>query len=185
LAAHHQKEAIVSDTFESILAVLVATPLRWMQLVETLPESWLQERPVPGEWSMMECLQHLIVTERIFPVRLEALRNGQDILAMNPTEFSLPSGEVPTPRLLLTHFMELREASLWLVRQVTDDMLERHGQHSEFGTVTLGELLHEWAAHDLDHTMQAERVLMQPFIQGCGPWKPFFAPHLITEPTAG
>jgi hypothetical protein len=45
------------------------------------------------------------------------------------------------------------------------------------GTVTLAEFLHEWAAHDLNHTLQAERALMQPFIAGCGPWRGYFADH--------
>jgi hypothetical protein len=28
------------------------------------------------------------------------------------------------------------------------------------------------------HTVQAERALMQPFIQGCGPWQVYFTDHL-------
>ena len=46
-------------------------------------------------------------------------------------------------------------------------------------SITLAELLHEWAGHDLMHTVQAERALMQPFIAGCGPWQPYFADHWI------
>jgi hypothetical protein len=30
-------------------------------------------------------------------------------------------------------------------------------------------MIHEWAAHDLMHTIQGERALMQPFIADCGP----------------
>jgi hypothetical protein len=33
------------------------------------------------------------------------------------------------------------------------------------------------AGHDLMHTVQAERALMQPFIAGCGPWQPYCADH--------
>jgi hypothetical protein len=29
----------------------------------------------------------------------------------------------------------------------------------------------------LNHTIQAERALMQPFMLGCGPWRPFFRDH--------
>ncbi|MBA2285220.1 MAG: hypothetical protein H0W02_07045 [Ktedonobacteraceae bacterium] len=43
--------------------------------------------------------------------------------------------------------------------------------------MTLGELLHEWAAHDLMHTVQAERALMQPFILACGPWRSYLSDH--------
>jgi hypothetical protein len=39
------------------------------------------------------------------------------------------------------------------------------------------------AAHDLNHTVQAERALMQPFIAGSGPWRTagVFADHDLGE----
>jgi hypothetical protein len=30
---------------------------------------------------------------------------------------------------------------------------------------------------ELAETVPAEQALMQPFIQGCGPWQPYFAAH--------
>ena len=39
-----------------------------------------------------------------------------------------------------------------------------------------------WAAHDLNHTIQAERALMQPFMLGCGPWRSFFRDHEVGVP---
>jgi hypothetical protein len=42
-------------------------------------------------------------------------------------------------------------------------------------------LLHEWAAHDLTHTIQAEKALMQPFIQGSGPWRFYFQDHEVSN----
>ncbi len=47
------------------------------------------------------------------------------------------------------------------------------------GMVTLGEMIHEWAAHDLNHTIQAERAIMQPLIQESGPWRIFFKDHVV------
>jgi hypothetical protein len=43
-------------------------------------------------------------------------------------------------------------------------------------------MLHTWAAHDLNHTIQAERALMQPFMLGCGPWRSFFQDHEVGLP---
>jgi hypothetical protein len=44
-------------------------------------------------------------------------------------------------------------------------------------------MIHQWAAHDLNHTVQAERALMQPFIAGPGPWRAAgnFADHDFDE----
>jgi hypothetical protein len=37
----------------------------------------------------------------------------------------------------------------------------------------------EWSALDLMHTVQGERALLQPFIDGCGPWKRYFSDHAV------
>ncbi|MBP2677512.1 MAG: DinB family protein, partial [Deltaproteobacteria bacterium] len=54
--------------------------------------------------------------------------------------------------------------------------------HQELGVVTLGEMIHEWAGHDLMHTVQGERAILQPFIDGCGPWKRYFSDHTVPPP---
>ena len=169
----------MSDPLTRIRAILAATPLRWTQLA-AVPDDLFRQRPAPDSWSARECLQHLLDTERLaFPQRLAALRQGQDIPAFDPdTQGSQGTGD-DTPAALAAAFAELRAASLVLVAAVAEDELGRGGLHSELGPVTLGELLHEWAAHDLDHTIQAERALMQPFIHGCGPWQAYFAANRI------
>ena len=54
--------------------------------------------------------------------------------------------------------------------------------HSELGPVTLGQAMDTWAAHDLNHTMQAERALMQPFISGSGAWRVRFTELVLPKP---
>ena len=44
---------------------------------------------------------------------------------------------------------------------LTPDDLKRRARHAELGMVSLGEMVHEWAAHDLNHTVQAERAIMR------------------------
>jgi hypothetical protein len=61
--------------------------------------------------------------------------------------------------LATTAFARARQESLVLLTHVKDDDLGRTKQHPKLGTVTLAEMLHTWAAHDLNHTVQAERAL--------------------------
>ncbi len=113
------------------------------------------------------------------PPRLEALRHKRDIPAFDPaTQGSQGAGE-QSPAALAAAFAELRATSLAALATVRAEILANQATHSELGVVTLDQLLHEWAAHDLDHTIQAERALMQPFIRGCGPWQPYFAANRI------
>ena len=170
----------MSDILEQIRAILTATPLRWVELATRLPDAALRQRPAPAEWSAVECLQHLVDTERaVLPVRVAALRAGSDIPAFDPEREGTPGSAAPTAAELAVTFAQLRAESLRELAEVTEELFDRGGNHSELGPVTLGQLLHEWAAHDLDHTIQAERALMQPYIRGCGPWQSYFTANTI------
>ena len=167
---------------EHVQAVLSITPERWQRLVSALPIDLLTRPPVAGEWSALNCLQHLLDTERqVFPVRLHAFLAGQDFVDFDPNQ-QHADPDSQTPEQLATAFAHHRQESLVLLSQLKDDDLKRTAQHPQFGTVTLAEMLHTWAAHDLMHTVQAEQALMQPFMLGCGPWRSFFRDHEIAVP---
>ncbi len=160
--------------------VLTTTPTRWMNLIEALPAELLSQPPAPKEWSALECLQHLTDTEQsVFPVRIKYLLAEQDFPAFDPDSQGTKPAANRSPLDLVAEFARLRTESLSLLSEVTPRDLSRRARHQELGPVTLNELLHEWAAHDLMHTVQAERALMQPFIRGCGPWQHYFADHVV------
>lgn len=165
-----------------VQAVLNTAPARWIQLADLLPVELLRQVPAPGEWSPLECLQHLVDAERwVFPPRVRALLIGQAFPAFDPdSQGTKPSVDL-APLALAEEFARMRLESLELVSQLTAADLGKRARHQELGPVTLSELLHEWAAHDFNHTVQAERALMQPFIRGCGPWQPYFADHAISQ----
>jgi uncharacterized damage-inducible protein DinB len=168
------------DTWlEDVLAILSTTSERWQQLVDTLPTELLTRAPAEGEWSALNCLQHLLVAERdLFPARLHAFLVGQDFTAFDPNQQHADIVSL-TPEQLAAAFAQYRQENLALIKQVKEDDLGRTVQHPQFGTVTLAQMLHTWAAHDLNHTVQAERALLQPFMLGCGPWRSFFRDHEI------
>ena len=159
-------------------AVLSITPTRWLNLTESLPLELLTRPPAPNEWSAVDCLQHLLDTElHVFPVRVEAFLAGRDLEAFNPDTQGTQPNTHQNPADLAAEFARQRATSLAAPSRVTPADLSRTAHHSELGVVSLSEMLHEWAAHDLMHTVQAERAVMQPFIAGCGPWRPYFRDH--------
>jgi hypothetical protein len=163
-----------------IKSVLSTTPSRWQSLTETLPTELLIRPPATNEWSALDCLRHLLDTEQlVFPVRVRHLLAGEDFASFDPD--AQGSQRTPstseTPSQLAAQFARQRNANLAELEHITPSDLARTARHSELGLVTLGELLHEWAAHDLMHTVQAERALMQPFISAVGPWRPHFQDH--------
>jgi hypothetical protein len=157
-------------------AVLTTTPGRWLTLVKALPEELLFRKPAPTEWSALDCLQHLVDTERMtMGVRLKALLAESSFPGFNPADNG--SRGAPTPALA-EEFNRLRSANLELLAQVTEADLGKKAIHAEYGPVNMSEFLHHWAGHDLMHTVQAERALLQPFIAGCGPWYVNYTDHV-------
>ena len=169
----------MDDILSRAKAVMSSTPGRWLILVENLPADLLERPPAAGEWSALGCLRHLLAAEqRLFPARVRAFLEGRDFAAFDPNrEGQDANGE--TPRRLAEEFARSRAESLALLESLTQADLERTAIHPSLGQVTLGQMLHTWAAHDLMHTRQAEQALMQPFVEGCGPWVGFFTGHVM------
>lgn len=162
----------------AVRSILTTTPDRWMKLAVDLPADLLAEVPKPGEWSAVACLQHIVDTERVFQTRLVAFQEGVDFPAFNPDSQGTRQVK-PSARDLAGEFVRLRQESLRALDGLQPGDFDRRARHAELGPVTLGQMIYEWAAHDLNHTVQAERALMQPFLRGCGPWQKYFTDHLI------
>jgi hypothetical protein len=160
-------------------SVLTTTPIRWEDMAHTLPTELLTRPPAAGGWSALECLQHILDTENIFTTRLKYFLAGQDFPAFNPDEEGTRLSSTPSPLEMTAFFTRMRQDSLASLAELTPDDLKRRARHAQLGMVSLGEMVHEWAAHDLNHTVQAERAIMQPFILGSGPWQAYFQDHLV------
>lgn len=170
----------MDNLVQRVSTILSTTTARWLTLTQTVADDLLARPPADGEWSALDCLQHLVDTERwVFPVRVRAFLAGQDFPAFDPdSQGTKPQREL-TAGGLASEFAGLRAENLELLKRVTVADLPRRVRHAELGPVTLEELLNEWAAHDLMHTVQAEQALMQPFIAACGPWQPYFTRHVV------
>ncbi len=180
------QEVVMIPLFRLVLPVLETTPQRWIRLAEKLTPELIQRKPAPGEWSAYDCLRHIVDTERsVFPARVGYLLRGKDFPAFNPDEEGNERGDDITPAELAAEFSRLRTGSLALLTKVGAGDLSRTARHQELGMVTLGEMLHEWAGHDLMHTVQGERAILQPFIDGCGPWKRYFSDHTVPPSPQG
>jgi hypothetical protein len=158
--------------------ILTTTPDRWRTLTASVEPGLLARRPAPGEWSAAECLQHLLDTEvGAFSIRVEAFLEGRDFDNFDPDADGHRPEATAAPAEVAAKLAEARARSLARLATVTDADLDRTARHSELGIVTMREILNEWAAHDLMHTVQAERALMQPFVVGSGKWRDTFADH--------
>lgn len=168
----------MENLITSVQAVLSTTPERWVRLAEAIPLDLLRRSPIGKEWSALECLLHLLDTEEsVFPIRVQAFLAGKDFPNFDPDSQGRKLDLQRSPAALAAEFAHLRAGSLELLSKVKNSDLPRTARHSELGVVTLQEMLHERAGHDLMHAVQAERALLQPFIAGTGPWRSYFKDH--------
>ena len=115
----------MSDALARIRATLAITPQRWVQLALSVPDDHFRERPAPGEWSALECLRHLIDTERgPFPERLEALRDGRDIPAIDQDARMADGASDDGPLALAATFAALRAVNVAKVALVAEHELD-------------------------------------------------------------
>lgn len=170
----------MDGNFMLAVSVITTTASRWEQIAREIPVDLFCLKPTPMEWSALECLVHLIDTEMLFQSRLEAFLRGENSLpAFDPDlEGTKLKGSV-TPVQLALDFTVKRSSGLTALKTLKLADLDRTSHHAELGLVTLLQMVNEWAAHDLNHTMQAERALMQPFIEGCGAWSLYFTHHQL------
>ena len=165
----------IAHTLTTIAGLLGSTGARWQVLAETLPAELFFRSPEVGSWSARECLSHLIDTERhVFPVRVQAFLENQPFPAFDPDSQGSGVSAGTQPVAMVNELITLRKNGLEVLARVATPDLQLPGHHPELGAVTLGQLLHEWAAHDLSHTVQAERAVMNYLVEHCGPWDIYF-----------
>ncbi len=169
----------MEDTLGLARAILGSTPRRWIELAETVPAELFGRPAAPGEWSAHDCLRHIVDTERfVFPQRVGFLLRGEDFPAFDPDADGAAPRTSADARGLAREFERLRTESLEVLWRVGPADLGRKARHQELGTVSLGEMVNQWAGHDLMHTVQGERAILQVFIGGCGPWRKYFVDHI-------
>ena len=169
----------MDNLLAELKAILVTTPLRWKNLCENFSEELLRRQPLPDEWSALECLQHLVeVEQHVFPSRVRAILAGNDFPAFEAsTDYASQIKDI-SPMDLAEKFAAIRSESLKVLDEVSPSDFERTALHSRLGEISLSHLLHEWGTHDLNHLVQAEQAMMQPFIAGCGAFDFYFQKHV-------
>lgn len=122
----------------------------------------LHVRPQPAEWSVFECVAHIVDAEIVMAARYRwVLAHDEPALAGYDQDLWIdrlrPTRQDPAPMLAL--FQALRGANVDLWGRTTDDQRARGGLHAERGRETYAEMFTLIAGHDRFHLEQARRAL--------------------------
>jgi hypothetical protein len=177
---------VMTDRFlDETTALLARTPRVLHELLDGLPEAWLEGRDTPGGWQPRDVVGHLISAELDDWIpRVEMIMEHGPDRPFDPFDrFAHVDRDRDVPmEALLARFAELRAAQLDRLRElVTDADLERTGRHPSLGEVTMRQLLATWAVHDLDHVSQVFAALSARQDTAVGPWKEYLGILLRRE----
>ncbi|MBX2990267.1 MAG: DinB family protein [Bacteroidetes bacterium] len=157
------------------IAILERTPSVLRTLLSGLPDEWTRSNEGPDTWSPFDVVGHLIDGEETdWTARLRIILSQEHVRKFEPFDrfrHLRTNKEKPLDELL-ARFAALRAKNLADVKalNLNDGHLRRTGEHPEFGTVTLEQLLATWVVHDLDHLAQISRVMAKQYSEDVGPW---------------
>jgi hypothetical protein len=162
---------------DEVTSILARTPGVLDALLSQLPTDWVHRNDGPGTWSAYDIVGHLVEGERgnWLPRAMMLLEHGTG-RAFEPFDREAMLGREREPAdVLLSRFRTARLTSLERLcsLDLTSADLDRLGRHPEFGTVTLGNLLATWVAHDLTHLAQVAEVLARRYRADVGPYRAF------------
>ena len=160
------------------LAVLERTPATFRALLAGLPEVWTGSNEGPATFSAFDNLAHLVHGERSDWIPRARLILAQGTARrFKPVDRFAHAQESAGKSVaeLLEEFTQLRAENLSVLRawHLTERELVLEGEHPDFGTVTLAQLLATWVVHDLGHLAQTARVLAKQYREAVGPWRAY------------
>jgi hypothetical protein len=153
------------------LDLLEATPEILRGLMTELSEEDARWKPAPDRFSVAEVLAHLSHSEgACYRMRVDRfLAEQRPAFQPDDAQMYLALYRDADPDDAFNRFEEQRKANVEFLRGLPASAGARTATHQEYGEITLSEMLHEWALHDLGHVRQiAELVRARKYWAGAG-----------------
>lgn len=145
------------------IAALEQTYPALLRLTADQPDTALDFRATPGDWTVREILAHLVDDEMyVMRTRLERIiKEERPHLAPHDEQAWYASRNTTRDQLteLLADFAVQRAASQGIIAMLRESDWAREGYQPEYGVFTADGWLGSWVAHDTTHLEQIERTL--------------------------
>lgn len=161
---------------ETVFAVVGATPSILCALISQLPPE-MRDDELDDGWSVRHCLAHLLDTEDVIVGRMQRIvAQEKPFIRSIDASARLIEGRYLTrePESLLREFEQVRVAGIAWLRDLPGGRLDRLGTHDEAGEISVADIAHQWAYHDLMHLKQAESIIQARLEHGMGRTRLFY-----------
>jgi DinB superfamily len=154
------------------LDLLEATPAILRGLMSEISEEDARWKPAEDRFSIAEVLSHLSHSEGdCYRSRVDRfLSEEMPTFEPDDAQMHLEVYKNADPEEAFGHFEDQRDSNVALLRGLRAEAGDRKALHRTAGEITLSQMLHEWALHDLGHIRQvAELVRARKYLAGAGP----------------
>ena len=162
---------------QAAISLLEKTPLLFETLLRDLSADLLQWKPAPDRWCVSEVLAHLADIEQVYSDRVHRfVTDDSPALQKYDLAGASAAGGYAQGSAYehLTRFATTRRSIVAFVKSIPASAGARTAKHSELGTITLSQMLNEWASHDLGHLRQiAELYRDYAFHPYSGPFQKY------------
>ena len=159
------------------LDLLEATPGILRGLMTELTEADARWKPAPERFSVAEVLAHLSHSEgHCYRMRLDRfMAETRPEFEPDDAQMYLDLYRDADPEDAFNDFEEQRENNIAFLRSLPAGAGDRLAQHRKYGEITMSQMLHEWALHDIGHIRQiAELARARKYLAGAGPMAAFY-----------
>jgi hypothetical protein len=137
--------------------------VQWLRdTVAAQPRAVLLRRERPGKWSVGQVLRHLVDTEWVYGYRARkaVAESGYTIVGYDQDKWAngLRYADAD-PTASLEEVGQLRALNLKWLDGLTEEELDRYGEHNERGRESVRHMVKLIGAHDLLHRNQITRIL--------------------------
>jgi hypothetical protein len=164
---------------DKAIQILQRTPATLRALLEGLDDEWIINNEGENSFSPYDVVGHMVHGEKTDWVARtnRILTEGEKLPFDSFDRFAMyEESKGKSMSDLLREFEQLRIKNIEWLRSLDlrPGDFTRKGTHPVLGTVTLGNLLSTWVAHDLTHIAQITRVMAKQYKDAMGPWPEFF-----------
>ncbi len=161
---------------QQILASLEQGRTALLKALQGVSEEMAARSPAPGSWSILGCVEHLVISEDyLFQQIVTSERSPSPLInekreavmpirgldrkwRMESPPEGCPSGRFPTLSEAVKQFLVYRERTVQFVHDNQEDLRCRITSHPIMGTVNCHEMLLSIAVHCLRHVKQIEEA---------------------------
>lgn len=143
------------------MLVLMDTLNAFHDLIDDTDQTSLKTGP-ESDWSVRDVIAHMVDVDLVWGVRIRLIlaQDQPALIGFDQDAWVKRFGSLEQdPVRMFEQFRVLREANLLVLESVTPEELEREGVHSDWGNLSVDQILRMMAGHSAMHLKQAHEIL--------------------------